>query len=231
MGELIDRVKLSLLVNGNGVPENFKKNCLFFYNKYIKSDKDVKNIPVKNILPGGFYFLHYKDDSNWMKWSPIFVAEYKKLNNQIVILAVNFNFIPLEVRVAIFDKYISEDDFEKDRYLKVRYDKMYQELKRLGFEYALMEFNAIQIVASHKITMSLLPRFLYSQHPKNIYDPKKLIQIWKAKIVTKNQRDKEMMLSSLDEFYNINHEISDKYNELNSHIKRIRASMIKYGKG
>jgi hypothetical protein len=231
MGILLDKVKLSLLVNGDGVPENFKKNSNFFYEKYLKSDDDVKNIPIANIVTGGFYFLHYKHDSNWMKWSPIFVADYKKLNNQVVFLAVNFNFIPLEVRVSIFDKYITEKDFDKNNYIKVNYDGMYKELRTLGFEYALMEFNAIQIVASHKISMNVLPRFLYSQPPKNIYDPKKLIEIWSAKIKTRDQRDKEIMISNLDDFFNINKEISDKYDELYKHIKRIRTNMIKYGKG
>jgi hypothetical protein len=29
-----------------------------------KSEKDVESINTKDIYPGGFYFLHYKDDSN-----------------------------------------------------------------------------------------------------------------------------------------------------------------------
>jgi hypothetical protein len=33
MAELMERVKLSLY-NGNGIPDNFKNNSLFFYDKY-----------------------------------------------------------------------------------------------------------------------------------------------------------------------------------------------------
>lgn len=232
MGALLDRVKLALLVNGDGVPDNFKKNSLFFYDKYLKSDKDVKNINVSSLKPGGFYFFHYKDDSNWMKWAPVYVIEYKKLNNQIVLLCVNFNFLPLEIRVLLFDKFILDDDFEKDKLLnlKVNYRVLYQELKRIGFEWALMEFNAIQLVAVHKISMDMVPRFLYHQHPKVKYDPGKLVQIWKAKLGTAKQRDQEITSASLDEFYNADHEISEKYNVLKDHIKRIRTNMIKYGR-
>jgi hypothetical protein len=232
MGALMDKVKLALLVNGDGVPDNFKKNSLFFYDKYMKSDNDIKNINVSNIKPGGFYFFHYKDDSNWMKWAPVYVIEFKKFNNQIVLLCVNFNFLPLEIRVLLFDKFILEDDFEKDKLLnlKVNYRVLYQELKRIGFEWALMEFNAIQLVAVHKISMNTVPRFLYHQHPKNKYDPGKLVQIWKAKLATAKQRDQEITSASLDEFYNIDSEISEKYDVLKDHIKRIRANMIKYGK-
>ena len=230
MGELIERVKLNLLVYGNGLVENFQNNSLYFYDKYQKSDKEVKNIKTSEIYPGGFYFFHYKDDSNWMKWSPVFVTSYKKFSNQIVFFAVNFNFIPLEVRAMIFDKFIQEEDFTKDKFLKVTYEGMYDELKKIGFEYALMEFNSTQIVATHRIRLDAIPRFLYSQHPKNVYDPKKLIQIWQAKIETKDQRHKELMMSSIDEFYDINKEISEKYSVLNDHVKRIKKSFTKYVK-
>ena len=151
MGDLYERVKLSLLVHGNGIEDNFRNNSLFLYEKYQQSDDLVKNMPVKNIKEGNFYFLHYKDDSNWMKWAPVFVASSKKFSNKIILYCVNFNFIPLEIRVAIFDKYITDKDIEKDTPLKVSYEGMYNELKRLGFEYALMEFNTIQIALVHKI--------------------------------------------------------------------------------
>lgn len=229
MGELTERVKLSLLVNGDGIVDNFRNNSLYFFEKYQKSDDLVKNIKVEDIFPGGFYFFHYLDDSNWMQFSPVFVADYRKFSNKIILLCVNFNFVPLEIRVMIFDKYITGEDFEKDNYLVVDYEGMYSELQRLGFEYALMEFNSIQIKFVHKIKLDLVPRFLYAQHPKNVYDPKKLIQIWEAKINTRNERHKEMMLSTISDFYDINKEISDKYNVLNEHVKRIRRSITKYG--
>jgi hypothetical protein len=229
MGELTERVKLSLLVNGDGIVDNFRNNSLYFFEKYQKSDDLVKNIKVEDIFPGGFYFFHYLDDSNWMQFSPVFVADYKKFSNKIVLFCVNFNFIPLEIRVMIFDKYITEEDFEKDNYLVVDYEGMYSELQRLGFEYALMEFNSIQIKFVHKIKLDLVPRFLYAQHPKNVYDPKKLIQIWEAKIGSRNERHQEMMLSTISDFYDINKEISDKYDVLTEHIQRIRRSIKKYG--
>ena len=85
MGELIERTKLARLVYAENVPEFFKKNSLEFYQKYLKSDDDVKSINIKDIFKGGFYLFHYKDDSNWMKWSPVFVADYKKYSNQIIL--------------------------------------------------------------------------------------------------------------------------------------------------
>lgn len=230
MGELNELIKLNLKVNGNGLADNYKNNSLYFYNMYQKSDPDVKSISVKDIQLGGFYFLHYLDDSNWMKYSPIFTIEYKKFNNQLVLLALNFNFIPIQIRGRIFDKYIIKEDFEKDRLLKVDYEGMYRELLRLGFEYALVEYNMIQIKKVHKISLNLLPRFLYAGHPINKYDPPKLMQIWEAKIEKKAERHQEIVKSVLDEFYDVEKDFSDKYDLLSDHISRLQKSMEKYGK-
>lgn len=230
MAELLERVKLNLLVNGNGIVENFKNNSLFFYEKYNQSTPDVLAISTTDIYPGGFYFFHYLDDSNWMKYSPVFVADFKKFDDKVVLFAVNFNFMPMEIRAMLFDKFILPEDFEKNSLLKVDYNGMYNEIRKLGFEYALMEFNAIQLVRVHRIGLELLPRFLYSQHPINKYDPNKLIEIWTAKIGKRDERHKEIMTSALDDFYDVNKEISEKYNVMKDHIKRLQTSLNKYGK-
>jgi hypothetical protein len=229
MNPLEERVRLSLLVYGNGIEENFRNNSFFFAEKYSKSDKMVTAKSTVDIQPGGFYFFHYLDDSNWMKYSSVFVVEQRNFGNQIIVMAVNLNFIPLQIRPLIFDKYIIEDNFEKDTFLKVDYVGMYKELVKLGFEYALMEYNAIQIKLVHKIHMEILPRFLYSQHPKAIYDPNKLMQIWEKKLETKSQRNQEMMKSMIDEFYDIDKDISEKYKVMKGHIERIQKSLKKYG--
>lgn len=230
MGELIERIKLSGLVNSEDAPDFFKKNSILLYEKYISSDEDVSLIDVKDIYPGGFYFLHYKDSSNWMKYSPIFLADFKKYSNQIILFGVNFNFIPLEIRADIFDKFITDKDFEDNTFLKVNLPSMYSELIRLGFEYAIVEYNAIQIVKLHRISLNILPRFLYSQHPIVKYDPQKLMEIWSAKIEGRAERDKEMKSSTLNDFYDVTKGISEKYDQLEGHIKRLRSSMNKWGK-
>ena len=229
MAELYDKVKVNLLVHGNNIANNFKNNSLFFYENYGKSTEDFKNIPVSKLAVGGFYFLHYQDESNWIKYSPIFLAEYRKIGNKIIAFGVNMNFIPLEVRVLLFDKFISEKDFENDNLIKVDLQGIYDELRKLGFEYALMEYSANRIKLAHKVSLDLLPRFLYHQHPINKYDPNKLMQIWEAKLAKREQRHKEMTLSLLSDFYDINSDISEKYDVLKGHIKRLQRNVRKYG--
>lgn len=230
MGELIERIKLNALVYGDGVIENFKNNSLYFYDKYSKSDEEVKSIPVGSMQLGGFYHLHYMDDSNWMKYSPIFTVDFKKFENLIIIIGLNMNFIPIEVRASIFDKFIKVDDFNKDSLLSVDFNGVYNELMRYGFEYSLVEYNASQIKLVHKINMNSVPRFLYSGHPKNKYDPKKLYEIWSTKIKDKSKRDAEISSMLIKDFYTASDEIMDNYKLLKGHIERVRKSFEKYGR-
>lgn len=225
---LSELVKINVKTYGNDIVDTFKNNSLYFLDLYNKSIDDFKVIPITEILSGGFYFLTYLDNSNWMKYAPVFVVSYKKLSNKIIIMAINFNFIPLQVRVLLFDKFITQKDFETDKndtFLKVDYEGVYNELRKLGFEYALMEFDTSRIELSHRVSLLLLPRFLYHQHPINKYDPGKLMSIWEAKIENREQRHKEMTLAILSDFYDVNNEISEKYDVLKGHIQRIRRNM------
>lgn len=230
MGELIDRVGIRMLVDGDGLVDNFKNNSLYFYDKYTNSDKDVMSVSVGDIVVGRFYHFHYQDSSNWMIYSPVLVVGYKKLQNKIIILAINLNFIPLEVRVYFFDNFMREENFTNDKSLNVNYEGAYNELLKIGFEYALVEYDAINIKIVHKISMEFVPRFLISAHPKNKYDPAKLFDIWKVKIPEKEARHKEMLKATLDDFYTVTGEINEKYSLLKNHITRIQAHNNKYNR-
>jgi hypothetical protein len=230
MSSLKERVKLSRLVFGTDIVDYYRNNTLYMYDKYSKTDDDCKAIAKEDIQIGGFYHLHYLDDSNWMRWSPIFCCDYRKFSNMIVILGVNFNFIPLELRDDIFDKFITEKNFAANDVLEVNFKGMYTELLKYGFEYSIQEYNVAQIKLVHRISLELLPRFLYSSYPKNTYDPKKLLEIWETKLETKDQRHKEIITSILSDFYKVREEISEKYDALRGHIERLRTSYEKYGK-
>jgi hypothetical protein len=55
------------------------------------------------------------------------------------------------------------------------------------------------------------------------------MDIWHKKLETKSARNQEMMKSMVDEFYDINNEISEKYKVMKGHIERIQKSLKKYG--
>lgn len=228
MGELIDRIGLRMLVDGDGLVDNFKNNSLFFYEKYQGSDANVTAIDITNITPGYFYHFHYLDDSNWMRYSPVFVTNFKKMSNQIIIFGINLNFIPLEARAYFFDKFMSKTNFDNNKSLTVDYEGAYTELIRFGFEYALVEYNVAQIKLVHRISMDFVPRFLIAAHPANKYDPEKLFQIWQAKLSSRDTRNNEIMNSMLNDFYDIKGMIDEKYVVLKNHIERLQTHMKKY---
>jgi thiol-disulfide isomerase/thioredoxin len=229
MGVLQENTKLQMKVFGGNIVDFYKENSLYMYDKYSKSESYCKSISISEIQIGGFYHFHYLDDSNWMKWSPVFVCDSRKLDKLVIILAVNFNFIPLEIRTLLFDKFIIQKDIDENRLIPVDFKGMYTELIRLGFEYAIVEYNAAQLKLVHRISLEILPRFLYSSYPKNKYDPNKLMEIWKAKLDGKEERHKEMTLLLLDDMYKISKEINDKYSVLGDHIDRVRKSLQKFG--
>ncbi len=225
MGYLVDNNEVK-----GSVFEYFKNNSLYFYNMYSSSDDLITNINIGKISKGGFYFIHYKDDSNWMRYSPVFIVDFKKFNNIIMIMGINFNFIPIEIRESIFDKFITEKDVIEDRDLFVDYEGVYNELRKYGFEYSIVEYNINQIVSVHRIHMSILYRFLYSQHPKNKYDPNKLYSIWYVKIKDRDTRHEEMKRLLLDDVMDMSKEVSTEFNVLKDHIKRLQKSFDKYSK-
>lgn len=229
MGELLEQVKYNNFKNGLSIADNYKNNTKWFYDQYKKSSKEVLSVQLDSLHSGGFYFLHYLDDSNWMKYSPIFAVDTKKFDKNIILNAINFNFIPLEIRVAIFDKYITINNLDKNKLLSVDYVSIYNILKKYGFEYSLVEYNMTQIKLAHEIDMSLVPKFLYSGYPSNTYDSKKLYSICVKKLETADKRNQEMMTAIIKDFYNISNDINENYNMLKSHIQRVQTSYAKYG--
>lgn len=229
MGHLIELVKLNTLVFGD-LPTQYKTNTLEFLDRYKRTDEQVKAIRLQEIKAGMFYFLHYLDDSNWIRYSPVFVIDFKKFGNLIVLNCINLNFIPLQVRPLIFDPYIKEKDFDnKNFFLKTKYEIVYKELKKFGFQWSIMEYNVAQVQKVHRISFDVVAKFLFSGHPKAKYDPAKLIQIWKKKFIEQDKRDQEMMQANIQDFYDMSGEISEKYDMLKNHVQRIQRSAKKYG--
>ena len=231
MGALKEQVKLDMSVFGGDPVSFFAENVQYMYDLYQESRPVCPAISKENLVTGGFYHLHYLDDSNWVRYSPVFIADHRRVGNMIVLIAVNMNFIPLELRVDIFDPFITEKDYEKgDVLLSVDFQGMYGRLLQFGFEYALMEYNVAQVKLAHRVTLPILTRFLWSALPVIIFDPRSLMQIWTKKLETKEQRHKEIVKATLGEFYDVEKDLSEKYDTLSGHIDRLQKSYMKYGK-
>jgi len=225
MGNLIDVIKNE---SGGNIPQYYKDNTVLLYNKYRSPDDVVKSIPVSKMADGMFYFLMYYDESNWMKYSPIFLVDWKKFDNMIIGYGVNFNFIPLEYRAAIFDKIIRDLE-DEDQVKGMTFESMYKILLKFGYEYALVEYDMKRIERCYHISVGILPKFLYSSYPKNKYDPQKLYDIWMKKLEGREKRHQEIIQQLSSDFLDVTGEIELKYDALSDHMKRLQRNHKKFG--
>jgi hypothetical protein len=223
MGVLKDQVSDE---SKGSIVKYFKENSMFMYDKYNKPDKLIDSISPSKLSPGYFYFIAYNDQSNWMKYSPVFLVDYKKLDNLIIAYGINMNFIPIEVRTAFFDKFL-KNLIDEDQLSNISFEDAYKQLLRIGFEYALVEYNVAFIGRAYKISIEVLPKFLNSTYPAVKYDPQGLYHIWKVKLETKEQRHQEIIKMMVSDFYKITDDMKNEFPMMNKHIDRIQKNLDK----
>jgi len=224
MGVLNDKIEIEAKKD---IPQYYKDNTMKMYNLYTNPDKTVTPINVNSITAGSFFFLTYFDESNWMKYSPVLFIDHKKFDNQLIGYAINFNFLPLEIRSGMLDKILN--DLEDNSQLSsITFENAYTMLLKVGYEYALVEYDMKRVQQAYQIDFSILPNFLYSSYPKNKYDPDKLYSIWLKKLETRELRHQEIIQSTVSDFFDITEDISGQYDALENHIKRLQRGIKRF---
>ena len=228
MGELKEYYRES----NQPTPSRFKENSINIYNLLSKPEKEkVEYIPITKLKSGGVYFIFYKDESNWMRFSPVLCCELK---DKRLMFGVNLNFLPLEIRANLFDyliKTLNKNNGEpitKSPFNNITFDGIYKRLIRLGFEYALVEYNFERVERIAKIDFSILPDFLMSAHPKNIYDPSKLYQIWESKLKNRPERHNELITKLVSDFYDVTDQLVESSVSLKGHFQRLKRNQEKF---
>lgn len=213
MGYFNEKYKLSLLLNGNGVLDNYVNNTNYFYSQYQKTSKDILSIKMEQMFIGYFYFILNNIDSEpYMKYCPIFVVDFRKVNNIIVVFAINFNIIPVDIRPYIVDEMIDKNIFDNNQRVDITYEKAYNILLKYGFEYSIVEYLPQDIVRVHKISMNILPRFICSGYPIVKYDHRKLYNIWMNALKTRDKRYNEMKYKLVSELEIVKKNMNENYN-------------------
>lgn len=235
MGYIQKKIDESL--KKKGIVELFTDNQKYLYNG--NSDGVslipglIDGISLKDIQFGRFHFFVYLElpdlplsrQSKWMAFSPVFVIDTKEFSNLIILRAINLNFLPLKFRIGFFDKFINENTVNNNTPIRAEYDVVYNELKQIGFEWTIMEFNLKNIMNVYRINMAIVDKFLHTNHPQVIYDENKLVSIWSAKIKNQEKRHKEITQALMSDFFDISGEIDEKYQMLKNHISRLQRGM------
>jgi len=225
MGVLLDKIKSDL--SSVSLTEYYKRNTDLLYSLYESPKDGVSGVRLGDMEEGRFYMMIYKDDSNWMMYSPIFLVDYKKFEDKIILYGINLNFIPLEIRAGFFDKYL-RDLVNDNQFRGISFEKAYKELLKIGYEYALVEYNIQRVLRSYSISMNILHNFLYSSWPTNKYDPQKLYSIWVKKLETKEQRHQAIIKTLVDDYYKDTSELEKDVSILKDRIDRIQKGENKF---
>jgi len=233
MGKLRDIINLEKKQDS---VKYFKDNSMFFLKQW-QTPTQVDAVSPTKMFNGQFYFYLYLDESNWMKFSPLFFIDMKIFDNRTIYYGINMNFLPLEVRIIFFDHFINNLDDDRQLMNKVSFKDAYNSLLAPsfkpaipGWEYSLVEYDARRIISAYKIPISLWHKFIYSQHPKNIYDPNKLYEIWVKKLETKQERHQAIITQLASDYFDAKIEINEENNILKNHIMRLQRNDRKYGK-
>ncbi len=94
-----------------------------------------------------------------------------------------------------------------------------------------MKYDIKRIIRAFHIPITLWHRFIYSQHPKNIYDPNKLYEIWVTKLKTKQERHQAILKQLAEDFFDAQVEINEENEILKGYIQRLQRGDKKYGRG
>lgn len=220
MGILSEKIKEDS--KGN-ISEYFKKNTFDMYQRYKSPDSVCQISSISDIRIGGFYLIIYDDDSNWMKYSNVFICDMRMKK---LLYGINFNFIPLEIREQIFNKYLINLE-DNTQLSDINFEKCYKELIKYGFEYAIVEYDISNIKKVLEIDISILPEFLYSTYPTNKYDPNTLYSIWMKKLQTRDERHQELIKTIVSDFYQTKDILIESMNVLKGHFKRLQKNQRK----
>lgn len=227
MGILLKKIKLRQKEEGNRTAENSTKWLL----DQIKqpNNTSVKEVTPDDIQPGKLYFLFYDlagalKSSKMEQYSPVLALKYGIVKQKPILWAFSLNFLPERVKVNWFDQ-VLERFFKgalstdlnvepSNQSLNVTYEGVYKTLASIGFEYAIREFRMDLINKIYEFDVQELDRFATVDTEKFTgVDPKKLIEIWLAKLGETEDRYKTIKENTLTDFKKIDETLNYSFDE------------------
>lgn len=212
---------------------------------WIRDNDNTKVDPINasQIEKGKFYFMFYDlsgKSSKMEQYNPIFVIDWTNIDNKKYLFGVNINFLPVAIRVVIFNQ-IFNSDLKKFDNVNVKVDKqdpiesmsfgkVYKLLKSIGFEWSIRKFDGSKINKTYCIDMNSLKEFITMSTARITgVDDGKLLDIWKSKISKQEQREVELIKELLGDYKEMEKElnksiqtISDKEEQLYKSVEFLK---------
>lgn len=173
---------------------------------------EMVELAPNQLVPGRFYIIQYNFNGNFI-WCPILALEYKVHNNNHILYAVNLEYLPVNIKIAIFDKIfkatsneiesnIGQKDISNEPAIKIlNFKNVYSILKSNKLEFAITAFTImdsegeLKIKKTYLCSMKIAPSILLS-------DFKKLNSISMQDMIDKLEGPDEDKMKKILEEYN-----------------------------
>lgn len=197
-------------------------------NYTIEAAKWIKKLQFTKIEPsnmeiGRFYFIRYdyskKNKSSKMEQNvPLLVVDYKPLIDSRVLYILNFNFLPLNIKQAIFSEFTNmfATQYINNTTFPINYKYMWDFLIKYAFEYCIREIRLDLIHEVYSIPHSDL-HMLTSINTQFLtgVDEGKLNDIWISKLKSESFEQRyDELLTIKTNYYKILEELQNKFKNL-----------------
>lgn len=234
---LQNKIKQQYIAEGIDMYNN---NTTYITNALNQGDKHVNETDLRNLERGKFYFIMYDlngKSSNMEKFNPLFIVDWFDLQGTRMIYGVSCNFLPITIRTVFFNNLcnhnlsVIEENLNKDytkqqAFTGINFANIYKLLYNIGFEWSIRQFDAKKIHKVFEVSTNVLEKFLTINTQKMTgVDEGKLMDIWKKKIVEQEQRHTKILKQILEDYKEIDKELSKTYETLDMRNNNLQESL------
>ncbi len=218
----------------------YGKNSEDFLTWFREKEYDkVMPINPASIDRGKLYFILYDlagKSSKMEKYNPTFVIDWATIDRKRYLFVVNFNFIPIAVRVMVFNTIFNTDlkkfdDLDpspdkQEAISGITFGKVYKLLKSVGFEWAIRKFEAAKLNKTYVINFDKAKEFITMSTARLTgVDDAKLLEIWKKKITQQDAREAKLIKELLGDYKSMEKELGKSMTDITAQEETLYQSL------
>lgn len=233
MGLLLDKMMKLRDEYGMNIHNTLAKEFVTLLNM---NNDHMSEVSPADLKKGKFYFFFYglsEKLTKMEKFSPVYVVDTKRTGNTVTIYAISTNFLPVAIRAKYFDTILAgfnENNIVKNDviYTGMSYPLAYNTLGSLGFEYTIREFDMSKLNKVKEIHNDYIDKFLlFNTQIFTDVDENKLNEIWLAKLKTRDERHRKIMIELMNDYNEMAKTILQSISETNQNLNKSYIEMQK----
>jgi hypothetical protein len=204
----------------------------------LNPNKKIHQITPDKLQIGKLYFMKYdlqkiNKSTKMEQFVPFILVDHKPGIDKKVFWILNLNFLPHNIKIAFFSSFLSqyenllEQNSKKDNVLtelpfpNINYKRMWNELIKFGFEYAIREIR-VELINDIFIISSDYVDYMTTLNTQILtgVDEAKLNEIWITKLKNEPFEDRVEELKTIkNNYYEIINELQEKFKNLDNKLK------------